>query len=92
MVTTVHLQQQLTELFARHMNLTITGPEVDLIATGRLDSLALVDLLVRLEHEFGVQIELDDLEVDNFRSLSSIAAFLVRQQTAGRLTPVRLAS
>jgi acyl carrier protein len=60
--------------------------ETDLIATGLLDSLALVDLLVQLEQEFDVQINLDDLEIDNFRSVRNIAAFIHRQRGGtGRL-------
>ena len=75
-----HLSQQLTKLFASKMNLAVASPELDLIAAGLLDSLAFVDLLVQLEHEFDVQIDLDHLEVDNFRSIASIAAFIARQR------------
>lgn len=75
-----HLSQQLTQLFATKLNLAVASPELDLIATGLLDSLTFVDLLVQLEHEFGVQIDLDNLEVDNFRSIASIAAFIATEK------------
>ena len=75
-----HLSQQLTQLFASNLNLAVASPELDLIAAGLLDSLAFIDLLVQLEHEFGVQIDLDDLEVDNFRSIASIAAFIAAEK------------
>jgi acyl carrier protein len=75
-----HLSQQLTQLFATNLNLAVASPELDLIATGLLDSLTFVDLLVQLEHEFGVQIDLDNLKVDNFRSIASIAAFIATEK------------
>jgi acyl carrier protein len=75
-----HLSQQLTQLFATNLNLAVASPELDLIATGLLDSLTFIDLLVQLEHEFGVQIDLDNLKVDNFRSIASIAAFIATEK------------
>ena len=85
-----HLSHQLTQLFARNMNLAVASPELDLIAAGLLDSLVFVDLLVQLEHEFGVQIDLDDLEVDNFRSIASIAVFIARQRGESAAGHLRL--
>ena len=80
MTSEFDLHRHLTKLFAQKMNLAVASIETDLIGSGLLDSLALVDLLVQLEHEFGVQISLDELEVDNFRSIASIAAFVARQR------------
>lgn len=70
------LQQQLTALFAQKLNLEVPSVETDLIGTGLLDSLALVDLLAHLEETFGISISIDDLELDNFRSIAGIADFV----------------
>ena len=48
----------------------------DLFAAAALDSLGLVELLVALEEEFGITISADDLELDRFRSIAAIAAFV----------------
>ena len=56
-------------------------PTADLIDGGLLDSLALVELIFAIEQAFGVSIRLDSLELDAFRSLDSITAF-VESQTA----------
>ncbi len=58
--------------------LNIDAPEegTDLIETGLLDSLALVSLILELETEFGLSVSYDELEIDNFRTLESIAQFL----------------
>jgi len=41
-----------------------------------LDSLAFVQLLFHLEQEFGVSTSVDDMEVENFKTISNIANFL----------------
>jgi acyl carrier protein len=71
------LHRQLVNLFASKLNLTVPSIDMDLIGSGLLDSLKLIDLLMELEQEWRVKISLDDLEVDHFRSISSIAAFLM---------------
>jgi len=75
------VHQKLTELFERKLNLEISSVDTDLVGTGLLDSLALVELLAQLEETFGVSISTDELELENFRSIASIAGF-VSQRTA----------
>jgi acyl carrier protein len=48
----------------------------DLFAAAAIDSLGLVELLVNLEEEFGISIDGDDLDLDRFRSIVAIAAFV----------------
>jgi acyl carrier protein len=50
--------------------------DADLFEAGVLDSIGFVELLAALEQEFGFVFQLDDLEVDNFRSVRAIAAFI----------------
>lgn len=42
-----------------------------------LDSLGFVELVLHLERKFGITIALDHVEIDNFRSIATIAAFVV---------------
>jgi acyl carrier protein len=60
----------------RGLSIDVASPADDLIETGRLDSLALVELIAALEQEFGVDLALDALEIDAFRSIESIASFV----------------
>ena len=46
----------------------------DLIATGTLDSLALVGLILELESRFDVTFDYDTLELDSFRSVTRISS------------------
>ena len=74
--------QQLTELFARKLNVDVPSVDTDLMETGLLDSLTLVELLAQLEETFGVSISIDDLEFENFRSIASIAGFVAQRKVA----------
>ena len=73
------IHQKLIELFAGKLNLEVSSVDTDLMETGLLDSLALVELLAQLEETFGVSISTDDLEIENFRSIASIAWFVVQR-------------
>jgi acyl carrier protein len=76
--------QKLTELFAKKLSLEVASVDTDLVGTGLLDSLALVELLAQLEETFGVSISIDDLELENFRSITSIAGFVARRTAVSK--------
>src|SRR5262245_18261095 len=70
------IHRKLTELFARKLNMEVPSVDTDLLGTGLLDSMGLVELLAQLEETFGVSISFDYVELDNFRSIASIAGFV----------------
>jgi len=47
--------------------------DTDVIEGGLLDSLAFVQLLLALEEEFGVKVDLAELDLESFSTVSSIA-------------------
>lgn len=47
--------------------------DTDVISGGMLDSLAFVQLLLALEEEFGVKVDLSDLELEDFSSVANVA-------------------
>jgi len=47
--------------------------DTDVIAGGLLDSLAFVQLLVSLEEEFGLEVNLAEMELEDFSTVTSIA-------------------
>ena len=89
MAGTPDLKDRLASLFQEALNLEVPSCETDLFETGVLDSLMFVELLLLLEREFGVTTGVDDLEVDNFKTLARIAAFVDgRVRAAPRLVPL----
>ena len=61
-----------------HGRLQIDAPALDedLFEAGILDSLSFVDMLVALEREFSIQIPLDQVDLNDFRSVSRIGAYI----------------
>jgi D-alanine--poly(phosphoribitol) ligase subunit 2 len=70
------------ELLAKKLLIQLDSPDADLLAAGILDSLALVQLLLHLEERFAVKIPLETLEIDDLRSLTSIARLVENQLRA----------
>ena len=66
----------LTILFRENLNVEVSNPDLDLIEEGLLDSLMLVDLLMHLERHFEVVVPLEDLELDNFRTVHAIDSYI----------------
>jgi acyl carrier protein len=58
------------------LNIEVPDEDTDLIHSGVLDSLALVSLIVGIEQEFQLELPLEDLDLDQFRSVGSIAQLL----------------
>jgi D-alanine--poly(phosphoribitol) ligase subunit 2 len=65
--------QRLGTLFSETFHVQVPAAEADLLATGLLDSLQLVELLLQLEQQFGVSISIEDIDLDDLRTLDRIA-------------------
>ena len=48
----------------------------DLIEEGLLDSLSLVEMLLILEQEFGVEVSILEIDFDQFRTVRNLATFV----------------
>lgn len=78
------LHEQIAAIFAEEMNLEVPSVDADLFESAALDSMAFVDLVLHLERKFGLKISLEDLELDNFRTIARIAEFVAnRDGTTG---------
>lgn len=67
-----HVHRLLTD----HLHIAAASFDSDIVDSGALDSFALVELLATLEDEFDVEIPVEDLEVDHFRTARCIAALI----------------
>jgi len=86
------LARHITDLIPEKLLVEVGSSEDDLVASGVLDSLTLVQLLVDLEHRFGVTIPLEELEIDDFRSITSIAHLVHRRTQISAAEPVTYAT
>jgi len=78
------LIQRIRDMFPRKLERPTPEPATDLIASGVLDSLALIELLAALEHEFDIRLDLGTLEPEQFRSIESIATMVGASRAGGR--------
>ncbi|MET9819705.1 phosphopantetheine-binding protein [Streptomyces sp. NPDC006355] len=54
----------------------------DIFDLGFVSSMFAIQLVSFVEHEFGLTIDNDDLELDNFRSVGALDAFVSRKLSA----------
>ena len=83
------LAHQISALFAEKLHLQVPSVDTDLIDTGLVDSLTFVEFLAQLEQEFGVRVSLEDLEIDHFRTVTRIAAFIATKSRNGATLNLR---
>ncbi len=89
MPDTSQLANQISALFSERLHLQVPSLDTDLIDTGLVDSLTFVEFLAQLEQEFGVQVSLEDLEIDHFRTIARIAAFVATKSRNGARLSLR---
>jgi acyl carrier protein len=73
---------RLSALFAETFHIEAPSANTDLLEDGLLDSLQLVELLAQLEQRFGIQIRIDEVELDDLRTLGRIARMLAANSAA----------
>jgi acyl carrier protein len=77
------LIRQIHEMFVNTLSVEIPSPDVDLFKAGLLDSMLLVQLIMLLEDQFGLNLSLEDLDVAAFSTTTGIAQ-LVRHSRSSR--------
>jgi len=77
---------RLGSVFAESFHIEVPAADTDLLESGILDSFQMVQLLFELEQRFGVRIKLDDIDLDDLRTLSRIAR-VVAANSHGNSSP-----
>ena len=90
------ITEQLRALFVESFHIEVPSPDTDLLDAGILDSLQFVELLVQLEQRFGLRIKVEDIDLDDLRTLARLARLVaVNRAGAGAAvepTPLRSAA
>lgn len=76
MITSQTLVDRVRLLIREVLSIEVLSANTDLMESGLIDSLALVSIIAEIEDEFQVVLALDDLDIDQFRSVQRIAEFL----------------
>jgi len=68
---------------ARYMARFFPGHDLkedeDIFNLGFINSMFAMQLVEFVEHEFGISVENEDLELDNFRSINALTSFVERK-------------
>jgi len=55
------------------------GRDQNLFETGLLDSLSLIQFVLKIEEDFGIGFDYDDIKYDHFMTLSNLSELLSRK-------------
>jgi acyl carrier protein len=73
---------KIKEFLSRYFRNYDLKADEDIFALGFVNSLMAMQLVTFVEKEFGIAVEDEDLELDNFRSISAIDALITRKKAA----------
>jgi acyl carrier protein len=72
-MTEQEITARIQRIFEETFDISAPAPQTDIIEAALLDSLALVTLLFEVELQFGMEIPLESLQIEDFRTIASIA-------------------
>jgi len=79
-----NLAHEIQALLSEKLLVNVESPATDLLATAILDSLTVVQLLTHLEEHFQFKVMMEELDIEDLRSIHSIARLVAAQkQTCG---------
>lgn len=73
---------RIREFVGRHLRGHELRDDEDVFASGFVNSMFAMQLVQFVEQEFGIAVENEDLEIDNFRSVNAIAALVERKRSS----------
>lgn len=74
--------ERLGDVFVESFHIEVPSADTDLLESGILDSFQFVELLLELEKRFGFRIKLEDIELDDLRTLKRIARLVAANGAA----------
>jgi methoxymalonate biosynthesis acyl carrier protein len=77
-MTTDEILEKTKSFLAQFINVNVADDE-DLFASGLVNSLFAMQLVLFIEKEFSIKVENEDLDYDNFRTLNAIVGFIERK-------------
>ncbi len=74
-------KSKIREFLTRFFRNREVGDDEDIFALGFVNSLLAMQLVNFLEKEFGIQVADEDLDLDNFRSITAMATLVERKSS-----------
>ena len=77
------IMHRVRNFLGQYISNTDISPDENLFASGVVNSLFAMQLVLFVEKEFGIQVANEDLDFENSKSLGSIAGFVSRKTGSG---------
>jgi methoxymalonate biosynthesis acyl carrier protein len=74
--------EDLREFFSAVMAGNVPSPDEDYFALGLVNSLLALELVTHIERHFDITVEVEDLDLDNFRTMNRTAEFVRKKRSA----------
>ncbi len=84
--------ERLGALFVESFHVEMPSSDTDLLETGILDSFQFVELLFELEQRFGFRIKIENIDLDDLRTLARIARLVAANGGAAEAAAARPSS
>ena len=78
---TSDIENTLRNFISRFMRGHELKDDEDIFASGFVNSMFAMQLVQFIEHQFGFEIESEDLELDNFRSIEAMTRFIEQKKS-----------
>jgi len=79
-------KEKIRAYFARLFRNRDLQDDTDIFATGFVNSLMAMQLVMFVEKEFHIKIDDEDLDLKNFNSINAISGFIKRRAAVGTLS------
>jgi acyl carrier protein len=76
------VKEAIKRFVARSINIPDLGDDDDLFESGLVNSLFAVQLMTFIEKTFAIEVEADDLDINNFKSLNAATGFVLKKNAA----------
>jgi methoxymalonate biosynthesis acyl carrier protein len=80
------VKQVLREFILDSINIRNLGDDDDLFESGIVNSLFAVQWMTFIEKKFKIEIGVDDLDIQNFKSVNAATAFVMKQNGSADLS------
>ncbi len=67
------LKTRVLKVLEKSLQIKLSDTNINLVETGMLDSLSLIEFIVALENEFSIDVSFDDLDLNRFKTINEIA-------------------
>ena len=74
------LKETVRNFILRSINVPDLNDDENLFESGIVNSLFAVQLMTFIEKTFGIEVETDDLDIENLKSLNAMTAFVLQKK------------